>query len=134
MYALLLKSLGIWLLLVVTAVANGIFRDRVLAPRYGVEVSLPLSGLSLSTFIYLVVYCTLPMLGRHDTPTYLCIGGLWLGLTVLFETLLGRLVSKASWQTLLAAYTFKNGNLWPLVLAVTFASPWLAAMLHGYIE
>ena len=34
---------------------------------------------------------------------------------------------------ILEAYTFKDGNIWPVVLLITAAAPWLASMLRAWL-
>ena len=58
------------------------------------------------------------------------IGFYWLALTLVFEFSLG-LWQVKSWQVMLKAYTFKGGNIWPVVLAVTTLAPYLAAKLRS---
>ena len=50
-------------------------------------------------------------------------------LTVAFEFFFGRVVAKKSWQELLRAYRFENGDIWPLVLMAVTVSPVAAAAL-----
>jgi hypothetical protein len=52
---------------------------------------------------------------------------------VAFEFTFGRLVQGKPWPQLLEAYTFKDGNIWPLVLLVTTLAPWIAARLRKWI-
>ncbi len=56
----------------------------------------------------------------------------WLVLTLIFEFGFGLLRGK-SLPELLQAYTFTDGNLWPVVLVVTVFAPWLAARLRGWL-
>ena len=58
---------------------------------------------------------------------------LWLCLTLTFEFSFGRFVQHETWSTLFEAYTFKDGNLWPLVLVVTALAPLLAARVRGLL-
>ena len=58
---------------------------------------------------------------------------LWLATTLAFELGFGRFVQHKGWAEILEAYTFKGGNLWPLVLAIVLISPWLAAKLRGLV-
>jgi hypothetical protein len=46
---------------------------------------------------------------------------------------LGMFLLGKSWHTMLQAYTFTNGNIWPLVLLVTGAAPYMAAKFRGLI-
>lgn len=58
------------------------------------------------------------------------IGFCWLILTLAFEFSFGLWQGK-SWQVLVEAYAFKEGNIWPVVLLVTVLAPYLAARLRG---
>lgn len=69
-------------------------------------------------------YLSLPWLGARTTAPLLSIGVGWLILTVVFEFSFGLLRGKGLAE-IMAAYTFKGGKLWPLVLPVTAMAPWL---------
>ena len=125
-----LKALVIWASILVLAVANGAFRESVLTPGVGTPTALVLSGLLLSMLIIGVAYLSLPWL-QISRPVQLWAVGLgWLTLTVIFEFSFG-LWQGTSWLELLEAYTFKDGNIWPIVLAATALAPYLAAQLRG---
>ena len=123
---LLLKAIEIWAVILVCAMANGALREAILIPRFGLHTSLLLSGLLLCMCIVAVAFALVPRLGQTDRLVRTGIGVLWLGLTLAFEFGFGRLVEQRSWESLFEAYTFKDGNLWPLVLLVTLISPLLA--------
>jgi hypothetical protein len=128
---LTLKATGVWLVILVCAVLNGGFREALLVPALGEPVALLLSGVLLSVAILAVSLLLVPALGRLRSSQCLYVGLLWLCLTLIFEFGFGRLVQHQSWRQLLEAYTFKDGNLWPLVLAVTFIAPLLAVRVRG---
>mgnify|MGYP005838798913 CR=1 FL=1 len=73
----------------------------------------------------------IPRLGPLSAHHYWKIGACWLALTLLFEFGFGALVAGMSRQELLSAYTFQEGNIWPLVLLVIFIAPRLAGHLKG---
>lgn len=50
-------------------------------------------------------------------------GAFWLALTVVFEFGFGLLVQGKPLQDLLVAYTFHDGNIWPVILLVTLMAP-----------
>lgn len=127
---LTLKSLAVWLLILVCAIVNGSVREGLLVPALGKRAALPASGILLSAVIVLVSLLLVPRFGRLNTRQCLFVGLLWLVLTLAFEFGFGRLVQHHDWGQLLEAYTFTDGNLWPLVLVVTFAAPWLAMRLR----
>lgn len=123
------KALVVWLAIVVSAIINGIIRESLLIPGLGSVAGLFVSGLLLSTFIIAVTYLALPWLNIRSTRSLLILGLCWLVLTLVFEFSFG-LAGGKSLDELLAAYTFKDGNIWPLVLVVTVAAPWLASKLR----
>lgn len=128
---LVLRSIVAWLLLTVLAVLNGLFREVVLLKVLPRPAAFLLSGLLLSSLV-LVVAIVLARWLRLDTPSRCVrVGSLWVGLTVVFEFGFGGLVEGLSWREMLAAYTFKDGNLWPLVLVVTFFAPSIAGRIRG---
>lgn len=127
-----IKALIIWSGILVLAIANGMLRESFLIPALGAPSALVLSGLLLSAVILGVTYYSLPWL-QVTSPTGLFAVGLeWLALTLVFEFSFGRWQGK-SWPELLEAYTFKDGNLWPVVLAITVLAPYITAKLRGLI-
>ena len=130
--SLALKAMVIWVVILMLAMANGFLREFVLMPRLGTPASLVLSGLLLSALILGTAYLSLPWLKPGSLIQYWLVGFGWLALTLVFEFSFGLLQGK-SWPVMLEAYTFKGGNLWPLVLAVTVLAPYLAARLRGWL-
>ena len=122
----LVKAVATWLLILVLAVLNGAFREAVLLPALGKPFALVLSGILLAVLILLVAFVFVPRFGQVGRAQALYLGLLWLILTLAFEFGFGRWVQGRSWSELLRAYTFEDGNLWPLVLVVTFFAPFLA--------
>lgn len=127
---LALKALIIWAIILVFAVMNGILRESVLIPGLGTPAALVLSGLLLSALFIGVAYVFLPWLHISRPVQFWLVGFGWLALTLVFEFSFGLWQGK-SWPVLLEAYTFKGGNIWPVVLATTALAPYLAARLRG---
>lgn len=132
MFSLLLKAMGFWLLLVVTAILNAGLREKVLLNRLG-PWSLPVSGLSLSLLIFFVTLAAIPIFATNKVSHYGLIGGLWLILTLSFEFLFGHYGMGKPWSEILEIFDIQHGNLMSLVLLVTLCSPYLAARLRGLI-
>ncbi len=124
-----LKAFGLWLVILVLAVANGALREAVLIPKLGSAPGLILSGVLLSGLALLVACLGLPWLGAQGWRLLL-IGLGWLVATLVFEFSFGLLRGKPL-HGILAAYTFKGGNIWPLVLVVVALAPWFAGKLRG---
>lgn len=128
---LLLKSLLAWLVILCLAVANGALREVVLIPSIGKSHGYILSGALLSLFVAFVA-CALVRFQQGITVSQgFRIGILWLCLTLAFEFSFGRYVQHKSWAELLDAYTFKDGNVWPVVLLITLLAPYFAVLFHA---
>jgi len=123
------RAFVLWLAILVLAVANGALREAVLIPRLGSAPGLILSGVLLSGLVLLVAYLGLPWL-RARGRALIAIGLGWLLATLIFEFSFGLLRGKPLGE-ILAAYTFKGGNIWPVVLLVVAAAPWIAGKLRG---
>ena len=130
----ILKSVLVWVAILVLAVLNGVLRESVLLPAVGARAALTASGVLLALCIAGVACAAGPWFGRLSGTAYWAVGALWLSLTLVFEFAFGYLYQDKPWRVLLEAYTFEGGNIWPLVLAVTFVSPWLAARIRGLIR
>ncbi|MFL1465961.1 hypothetical protein [Marinobacter sp. HN1S83] len=123
------KALIIWLSILTLAIANGLFREAVLLPAFGIPAAFVLSGLLLSALIIGVAWVSLPWLRLRRPGQFWLVGFGWLALTLAFEFSFG-LAQGKSWPVMLEAYTFKDGNLWPVVLAVTACAPFIAAKIR----
>lgn len=131
MRTIVLKCAGIWACFIPIAILNGLIREKCLAPLLGHRLALPLSGITGAALFFLFTWFSLPWLGPLKPSRYRLIGLAWLAMTVLFESLFGRLVARKSWGELLQAYDISTGNLWLMVLLVIAVSPFLAAKLRG---
>ena len=130
---ILLKSIGLWLLMMVAAVMNGLLRDLVLQQILGHRIALPLSGLTLMMLIFAISYFSVPGLRLVKVSQYLLLGVLWVGLTLVFEFTFGRYVADKSWQELWQVFNVTQGDLFALVLIFTALAPLLAARLRGLL-
>ncbi len=125
-----LKAAALWLAILVLAILNGALREKALIPAMGSFAGFVVSGIILSVCIFLVAFLASPWYGPLASRQWLFVGLFWLLLTLAFEFAFGRFVQHQTWAELLDAYTFRGGNIWPIVLAATFISPWLAARLR----
>ncbi|PLX49689.1 MAG: hypothetical protein C0613_06660 [Desulfobulbaceae bacterium] len=128
------RVFGIWLLILLCAVANGAFRQAVLLASMPRAVAYVLSGVLLCACVLGIAFLLIPRLGPLSARHHWKIGACWLTLTLLFEFGFGALVAGMSRQELLNAYTFQEGNIWPLVLLVIFIAPRLVGHLQGCDE
>ena len=127
---LVLRSVAAWLVILILAMLNGLLREAVLLPNLSKPVAFVLSGLLLSSVIVIVAVALAPWLKLSSASRSLYVGFLWLCLTLIFEFGFGLFVQSRSWAEMREAYTFKDGNIWPLVLVVTFFAPLVAARVR----
>ncbi len=115
---------AVWLTLAAAMTANGIGRElllkRVLAPQSANTVSAA-AGILLIAIITAIGFRPLADPGIVPWQRTMLSVALVLA-TVVFETVLGRVVDHKSWSALLEHYALWHGELWPIVLA------WLAYM------
>lgn len=126
-----LKALGLWLFILVLAIVNGALREAVLLQLLPRSAAFTLSGLLLMGCVLTVALLSIQWLGRLRLAQYAGVGLLWLVLTLAFEFGFGLLVRGESLASLLDAYRFRDGNIWPLVLVVVATAPALAAQVRG---
>ena len=119
------RALGVWGLLTLAMVANGVARLYLLVPLLG-ERGAELA--SAATGVALILAITRPFIRSLNFVSPLEYGEialLWVGLTVAFEFGFGHYVAGVSWSALLANYDLLEGRTWPVVLAFVAASPFI---------
>ena len=130
MSIILLKSTGIWFVIVIAAVLNGLLREKVLVPSIGGELALSASGIILSALVFSIEFVFVPFIGAIEARTYVLVGFWWVVLTLAFEFLFGHFVMGKSWQEIVQVFNIKKGDVFIVVLIVTAVSPWLAARIR----
>lgn len=131
MLEVVIKSIGIWLVISIAAIINGITREKLLTPLIGSDLSLPLSGITLSGLILVITYFTIPFFGKVKPGVYFLIGLLWIILTLAFEYLFGHYAAGKTWDEIHQVFNILKGNLFIVVLAISAISPWITAKLKG---
>ena len=128
---LLLKAALIWLLIACLAIGNGIVRESLFAPQFGMAVALPLSGITLSVIIFVVTYVAFSFLAATSQSACIAVGVQWVIMTLAFEFLFGHYVAGKSWVDLLQVFNLASGDLMLLVLLVSLLSPCFVARIKG---
>jgi len=128
---LILKASGVWLLMMIVAITNGLVRDSLLVPLLGQQLALPVSGISLSVLEFLVACLCAPYFGRNTASTFIAIGIQWVLMTLVFEFGFGHYVLGKSWHVLLQVFNVSRGDLFVLVLLTSLVSPYAAASVRG---
>ncbi len=131
MIDMLLKTMGIWFVIVFAAIMNGTIREKILVPIIGSNLALPLSGISLAIIVFVVSFLIIPFIGASEPKIYFSIGLFWVVLTLLFEFIFGHFVAGKPWKDIMQVFNLKEGDLFIVVLCVTAISPWLAAKIRG---
>ena len=129
-----LKALGLWLLVLALAVLNGGLREGLLLKVLPRSSAFTVSGLLLIGCVLAVALLSVRWLGRLTFTQYALVGLLWLILTLVFEFGFGLLLRGQSLPSQLEAYRFREGNIWPIVLAVVAVAPAFAAYVRGELK
>ena len=114
---LLLQALGVWVVLLVLMVMNGIIREATYGQSMGEGTAHVLSTVIAIVMLMIVIvsWMSLSSLER-TTMDMLLVGILWLALTVVFEFSFGHYVAGHSWEHLINDYDLTKGRVWSLFL------------------
>lgn len=126
-------SILAWMPMVLIAIANGLFRERVLARRLS---ELPAHQASCATGVLLFglyVWLVISIWRPESSGEAIATGLIWLVLTIAFEFLFGRLVVGHPWSRLLHDYNLFAGRLWVLVLGWIALAPYLFFQLQNHL-
>ena len=129
----LIKTIGIWLILVIIAIVNAVLREKLITPMIGARNALPVSGLLLSFWILLVAYVSIPFWGFSEGKIFILVGTIWFALTLSFEFLFGHFVTGKSWQEILQVFNMLKGDLFIVVLLAALIAPWLTAKIRDLL-
>jgi len=125
-----LLSLVMWVVFVVVAILNGIFRESVITPKTNAYTGHVLSSIIFIILIFVLTTLFIRFfLTDYTSGELLWVGTMWLGLTICFEFLFGHYVAGHSWSHLLADYNLLKGRIWSLVLLSTFIAPYVCGRL-----
>ncbi len=130
---MIVRSVVVWLCLMVIAIGNGAAREALLVPRLGAAVAHLASTLLLALFILAVAYVAIPWLAPESLGRAVVVGSIWLVLTLAFEFGFGHWVAGKSWQELLQDYNLLEGRVWVLIPILTAVAPAFAAKVRGVL-
>lgn len=114
----------LWLPMVLIAFGNAALREVWFRKHTGElqahQISTASGIVLFGIYIWIVLRAWPPASSRQAWA----VGLLWLGLTLAFESLLGRYVSDLSWKAILADYNLLAGRVWVFIpLWVLLAPP-----------
>jgi hypothetical protein len=130
---LILRATAIWLVLIAAEILHGIARGVFLVPYIGEFRSNQIGVFTGSIIILVIALMFVRWIGATRPAQLLMIGCLWLGLTLAFEILFGRLVVGLSWERLAADYNVMDGGLLPFGLLFLLLSPLVAGKVRGMV-
>lgn len=133
MVNLLFKAIAVWLVLLVVAMLNAALREKLLAPMIGPGAALPVSGLLLSIWIFVVAFAASPLWPASQSKAHWVVGMLWFALTLTFELVLGRFIAGKPWMEVMQVFNILKGDLFMVALLATLITPWLSAKLRGFL-
>jgi hypothetical protein len=125
------RSLTIWLVLIVAEIIHGILRAIALVPIIGEFRSNQIGVFTGSSIILLIAYFAIRWIGAKRPSELLLVGLIWLFLTVAFEVFFGRFVVGLTWERIASDYNLLKGGLMPLGLLVLLVSPVIAVKLRA---
>lgn len=114
-----------WFPIVILAFANASIREAVYK-RYVSELAAhQISTLTVCVLVGLYVWALSRYLKLQSSGQAIGVGLMWLVMTILFETVLGRYVLRNSWRQVLQDYNVLEGRVWPLALLWVTLSPYV---------
>jgi hypothetical protein len=114
-----------WFGLLVIAFANGAFREFGLARWLSRSVAGHFSTILLIAAFAIFMFFVMRRWPAGSARDAIVIGVIWMLMTVVFESLLGRYGSGQSWREVFSAYDLSSGNLWALVPLWVGVAPYL---------
>ena len=128
------QAVGIWVLMLILAIINGIMRNGVYGPRIGNELlAHQISTVTIIIMFLSVMYIFFKWTSAEYTKKDLvAIGVLWVVLTIGFEFIFGHYIMGNPWSKLFHDYNILEGRVWSLVLLTTLVGPYFVGkyLLH----
>lgn len=115
--------LGVWVLMAIVAIANGVFREVVIIPRVGaypghvISTGLLVTAIVLVSFLYFSIVTI-----DYSRVELVTIGILWVVLTVGFEFVVGY-VEGTPVAVTLGQYNVLAGQVWIFVPLTLLLAP-----------
>lgn len=122
-----LKALAVWLSFGVVAFTLGALREVFLRPRVGELRAHQIGTLLVVGVVAAIIFSAIRWL-RPSAKQAVAMGGMWTGLTVIFEFGFFHYAMGEPWERLVANYDMSKGRLWPLVLLVQLVGPYVALL------
>lgn len=125
------KFIIAWVPMIFIAIANGIFRESILAGKLDELQAHQVSTITLILLFGIYVWFLFRIWEPDSANHALVVGLLWLLLTVVFEFLFGHYVAGHSWNRLFHDYNILKGRLWILVLIWVTVAPYVVYQIRN---
>ena len=129
-----LRGLVVWVCIICVEVLHGIARTVFLEPVVGDFHARQVAVFTGSILILLVATLSIGWIRPAGTRAAICVGIVWLALTLAFEIAFGRFVAHASWARIASDYDLPRGGLLPIGMLVLAGAPLIAAKLRRVLE
>lgn len=126
---LIIKSILFFILVASSETLNGIARTVYLNKRVGIKKAKRISMVSALILCLLICYWYIPLLNIHTDKGLLILGISLSSFMALFDIVLGRIVFKAKWETILDEFNLAKGNLLAIGMIVMALCPLLASRI-----
>lgn len=119
----LLEAIGVWCLFVCATFACRLYCQGSVEAHLGEWRAHALFVLASSVAVFFLGTVFLIDHPVEGNASLLWMGGLWLGLSLVFELVLCRVVLGLLWSRTFRDYNLRRGRLYPLLLLVVFSTP-----------
>jgi hypothetical protein len=110
----MLTYILLWFPMLLIAIGNGALRDLGYKQRLGEKAAHQVSTATLLIFFALYIRWVIHQFPPSGSGQAWFIGLVWLLMTLVLETAMGRMQGK-SWRLLLADYNITQGRIWILI-------------------
>ncbi|MCF2873360.1 MULTISPECIES: hypothetical protein [unclassified Tenacibaculum] len=112
----MLKYILAWFPMIIIAIANGFFREKLLVNYFDKLQAHQLSSISMIVLLTIYNWILFKIFFPASINQAISIGLIWLLFTIMFEFLFGYYVVGHSWSKLLSDYNILKGRIWFFVL------------------
>lgn len=121
----MLKYILAWFPMVIIAIVNGYFREKILVNYFNNLQAHQLSSVSMIILLAIYNWILFKIFFPASVNQAVFIGIIWLLFTVIFEFLFGHYLLGHSWSNLLNDYNIFKGRVWIFVLIWISIAPYI---------
>ncbi len=114
-----------WLPLVVIGIINGVIREQWYGNHINELRAHQISTVTGAVLFGLYIWAISRIWQLESVEQSLCVGFIWLAMTVCFEFIFGHYVAGHSWTKLVYDYNIFAGRIWGLLLVWITVAPYV---------